>query len=369
MVKAAKELYAILDENLGWKKPRLDCFTKMLMAMFVVKTINLKSISVQFDSDEKIDSRYKRLQRFFRFFIPDFNLIAKFIYKWFNLGNGKHYLIVDRTNWKLGKTNINVLMLSVSYGGISIPLLWMNLGRAGNSNTQQRIDLMDRFIKLFGVTHIAGLLGDREFIGKRWFQYLITNKISLFIRIKYDTKVPNSRGKMISVKKLYSNLKPGQVRVSRKKINLWGSMLYLSAARDLNGLLKVVASEEKPEMTLQIYLIRQEIETLFGCLKTRGFRFEDTHMTDTDRIDKLIVLLAIGFCWSYKVGEWLHDNVEPIKLKSHNRRAVSMFRYGLDFIRNAISKLSRKYKDFKICLSLLKLPDKTEKTVPLEMAA
>jgi len=58
MVKAAKELYAILDENLGWKKPRLDCFTKMLMAMFVVKTINLKSISVQFDSDAKIDSRY-----------------------------------------------------------------------------------------------------------------------------------------------------------------------------------------------------------------------------------------------------------------------------------------------------------------------
>ena len=44
-------------------------------------------------------------------------------------------------------------------------------------------------------------------------------------------------------------------------------MLYLSAARDLKGLLKVVTSEEKPAMSLQIYLIRQEIETLFGCFK------------------------------------------------------------------------------------------------------
>ena len=80
-----------------------------------------------------------------------------------------------------------------------------------------------------------------------------------------------------------------------KEDKYMGSMLYLSVARDLKGLLKVVTSEEKPAMSLQIYLIRQEIETLFGCLKTCGFRFEDTHMTDTDRIDKLIVLLAIGF--------------------------------------------------------------------------
>jgi hypothetical protein len=221
----------------------------------------------------------------------------------------------------------------------------------------------------FGITCVAGILGDREFIGQKWFQYLIKNKISMFIRIKYDAKVPNSRGKMVSVKKLYAGLKPGQVRVSRKKVNLWGSMLYLSAAKDLDGLLKVIASEEKPATSLQIYLIRQEIETLFGCLKTRGFRFEDTHMTDPDRIDKLIVLLAIGFCWSYKVGEWLHENIQPIKLKSHNRRAISMFRYGLDFIRDVISKLSRRYKDFKICLRLLKRPDMSDEMAHLEVVS
>jgi hypothetical protein len=45
MGKAAKELYAILNDNLGWKKPRLDCFSKMLIAMFAVKTINLKAIA------------------------------------------------------------------------------------------------------------------------------------------------------------------------------------------------------------------------------------------------------------------------------------------------------------------------------------
>lgn len=41
---------------------------------------------------------------------------------------------------------------------------------------------------------------------------------------------------------------------------------------------------------------RWEIEILFGCLKTRGFRMEDTHITDPDKIEKLVFVLAITFC-------------------------------------------------------------------------
>ena len=37
-----------------------------------------------------------------------------------------------------------------------------------------------------------------------------------------------------------------------------------------------------------LYQRRWEIETLFGCLKTRGFRMEDTHMTAPEKIEKLL---------------------------------------------------------------------------------
>ena len=40
---------------------------------------------------------------------------------------------------------------------------------------------------------------------------------------------------------------------------------------------------------------RWQIETLFGCLKTRGFNFEDTHLTDPERLSKLLGLLALAF--------------------------------------------------------------------------
>ena len=53
---------------------------------------------------------------------------------------------MDRTNWQWGKKNINILMLSITYKGIAIPLFWSLLDKKGNSNTSERIALMERFI-------------------------------------------------------------------------------------------------------------------------------------------------------------------------------------------------------------------------------
>ncbi|WP_265578869.1 hypothetical protein [Psychrobacter sanguinis] len=42
------------------------------------------------------------------------------IYRLFGLG--KVTLTIDRTNWKWGKSNLNIFMLGVVYKGIAIPL-------------------------------------------------------------------------------------------------------------------------------------------------------------------------------------------------------------------------------------------------------
>jgi hypothetical protein len=72
----------------------------------------------------------------------------------------------------LGCFNINFLVLSVVHEGIAFPVLWLFLQKKGNSNTKERMQLIDRFIQVFGVEKIDCLLGDREFIGETWFAYL-----------------------------------------------------------------------------------------------------------------------------------------------------------------------------------------------------
>jgi IS4 transposase len=53
----------------------------------------------------------------------------------------------------------------------------------------------------------------------------------------------------------------------------------------------------------EAYRQRWEIETLFGCLKTRGFCLEATRVSEPERLKKMMALLALSFCWAIKVGE------------------------------------------------------------------
>jgi len=57
--------------------------------------------------------------------------------------------------------------------------------KTGNSNTDERILLINRFIELFGVGKIDGYLADREFIGTEFVRYLIKNEIKLRIRMQH----------------------------------------------------------------------------------------------------------------------------------------------------------------------------------------
>jgi hypothetical protein len=352
------ELADILNESLKWNKARIDCFAKMLLALFTVKTINLTELSCAFMSNALQESRYKRLVRFFRLFNIDFNVIAEIIFKLFMFNEGNYYLTMDRTNWQWGKSKINVLMLGIVYKGVAIPIYWELLNKKGNSDTEERIKLIQKFIDKFGKTRIEGLLADREFVGHNWFEWLIKEQLPFYIRIKNNTISSNDKGLSVDIDGLFYKLEIGKKRAINGKRKVFCHDLYLTGLRLTDGDLLIVASNinNKEHDAIEIYAKRWEIETLFSCLKSRGFRFEETHVTNQERIKKLLVLLAIGFCWAHKMGEWRHESKKPIKVKKHGRFAKSFFRYGLDYIREAILKVLVRSDFFRDCLNIIKLP-------------
>lgn len=93
-------------------------------------------------------------------------------------------LSIDRTNWKFGDKNINILMLGVSYKNVAFPIMFKMLDKRGNSNTSERIALVQDFIDCFGIECIDSLLVDRAFVGEQWLEFHNTNNIRYFIRIR-----------------------------------------------------------------------------------------------------------------------------------------------------------------------------------------
>lgn len=91
---------------------------------------------------------------------------------------------MDRTHWKWGKMDINILMTSVVCGTVAIPLIWKFLPKKGNSNLAERIEVVKKFIFIFGQSVIMDLAADREFVSSEWFKWLDEQKIPFSIRIK-----------------------------------------------------------------------------------------------------------------------------------------------------------------------------------------
>lgn len=338
-MKYISELVEILGQQLSWHKSRLDCFGQMLLALFMVRSVNLSEIAVAMPGEALIESRYKRVKRFFSGFIFPFEPISRWIYLLFFSQSQSVYLAIDRTNWFWGKAKINIFMLSVCYEGLAIPLFWTLLDKAGTTTAKEQINLISRFIALFGKEPIQGVLADREFPNKALIAWLVEENIPFYLRIKGNMDVCIGKKKFKTSPQLFSHLAPFQQQVFGIRVHVFGQPLYLAGSKNSRDELMIVVTNKNPKNAIACYLRRWEIETLFCALKSRGWRFEETHIVDQSRIEKLIALLAIGFVWAHKIGEG-RAQLRPIplkKLRNQKRPQNSFFRLGLDTLRDFLT--------------------------------
>lgn len=152
----------------------------------------------------------------------------------------------------------------------------------------------------------------------------------------------NARGEMRTARGLFWHQKQGEVYALGKRTVFSGGSgaslsLFVSGQRLPNGDFLIVMSNRESAI-LERYGKRWGIETLFGCLKKRGFNLEATHVTATLRLSRLLAVLTLAFCWAYVSGRWLFAQ-KPWQTKKHGRLTVSLFRAGLDWLQSILMPL------------------------------
>jgi hypothetical protein len=253
----------------------------------------------------------------------------------------------------LGCFSINFLVLSVVHQGTAFPIFWAFLPKKGSSNTEERIELLNRFIAHFGTLKIDCLLADREFIGKEWFGYLKRHHIPFHIRIKRDMNIARTNGRFSPASNFFRSLPLSTFCTLHGPRLICGHLLWVTGMRLPDGEYAVVVSDSQSEEVMEQYKRRWKIEVLFEALKSRGFNFEDTHLKDEKRLNTLFAVLAVAFCWAYHVGAWRHQ-IKPVRIKKHQRPAKSIFRYGFDWIRHTLFNPQDKLELLTHVLNLLR---------------
>lgn len=265
-------------------------------------------------------------------------------------------LVIDRTNWKLGAKNINLLTLGYIWNDIHIPLLWKQLNKQGNSNLKDRKSLFKQAISLCHI-HDAMLLADREFIGDKWFSFLLQNRIHFMIRLKaeqykrlIDSTIPVRFDKL--KRKASGGRKLAHTTIVVKGYTLNYIILKNPQNNPEEPLLYFLTNRSTAARSkrLQVYLKRWAIETFFRHLKSNGFNLEDINFKDDDKIELMMALTCMAYCFSIKAAQGKNRQKMKTYASGQKYLAISTFRMGTAEFERQIFCL----KDFikHICLIL-----------------
>ena len=362
----SKYLSLSLEGHISLWRTRRETLVWLVMLIIQTGTVSLWRLAGHVDTRAKTLSVHRRFERFFQYVRLDGTSVARLIVHLMGLKGKPWHLTLDRTNWKFGRCHINILMLGVIHEKICIPLFWVLLDKAGNSNAQERTDLMGRLNGTFADQPVASLSGDREFIGERWMGWLERQGIPFVLRLKENMHVWNESHVPVKLSVHAAHLKKRRSRILKGTWHLGQdpskatTPISVAMMRLKTGeMLIVAASRIRIKTALPTYRNRWGIETLFSALKTRGLGLEDTHMTAPHKLATLMSVLAIAFCLAYKTGLWA-ARMKPPRRKSHGRLQRSLFSIGLNAFRKAMVKMAEpEINDYIAALFKPKIPRKT----------
>jgi precorrin-6B methylase 2 len=328
-----------LKENIQGSRHAIKLIAKFVVALLKTRTSNLVKIANAVETEAESNSVYRQFQRF----LKNENEVSINYLKFLKI-EGKLKVLIDRTEWKFGETWINILTLSVAYKQAAIPICWEVVNRKGNATALEHTAIIKKLVEALGVDRIERVYGDREFGSAELFAYLIGEGIDFHIRLKTS----HLSGKK-SFRQIWENAAERVKLRGKVKIAVFGLEVYVSCVKyqkDGKTEYLIVASKAHNKYAIEEYKVRWQIETMFGCLKSRGFNFEETHLRQPEKISKLLMLLGLGLCLAMLMGELQVEILKRVKMKikKNQRYAKSLFRIGLDALQNVLFNRDKEKK-------------------------
>ncbi len=171
-------------------KRHIKLVSRLIIGLLKLSDSKLSNWSKAMSGEAQLSSKYRCLQRFLSVF--RFSGQIYFEVVWGLCGcESEVYLSLDRTEWKMRGVWVQVLMLSILYDGVSIPLLWQCSTRHGHSSHITKKALFHCFQKWISLKtgQQVWLCSDREFGNKDFFEDCKKAGVNACVRLKKNTLV------------------------------------------------------------------------------------------------------------------------------------------------------------------------------------
>lgn len=332
--KALAQMYQ--KEPKGYPAKQLNVLAAMISGIVGSRRTNYPQIASKVPDLTQMESRVKRFLRF----INDVDAEQEIHWIPFaaellaNLSAFTLVLIMDGSEVGCGCLS---LLVSVQYRGRALPIGWLLVaGNKGHFVEEQHIQLLAAVQKLVPAEADVIFLGDGEFDGVQ-----LQERLDEF-GWKYACRTASNAilydGEEFSFQDLV--LQPGmclclqEVSFTRKR---YGPLLAVAWWRkDYQEPIYLVSNMDLMEEVCTWYQKRFRIETFFSDQKNRGFHLHKSHLSEPQRLAKLMIAACLAYIWIVYLGvQAVQKNYLPF-IHRTDRCDLSLFQLGLRLLEHLL---------------------------------
>ena len=332
---ALKNAYS--NEPRGNNARRLNILASFIYGIINSRRANLPHIAQELPNQGKEESKVKQLIRFLSnkyvtlefFFLPFAEKLLE------SLASEPLVLVIDGST--VGRDCVT-LMVSVVYQGRALPLLWTTRkGKKGHFPEAMHIELIEAVHQLIPEGRDVVVLGDGEFDGIQWLATLEKFNWRYVCRTAHNSVFYQEDKRFLSHEICpQQGQKRGieKVQFTEQKYGFVTAIAWWE--RGYKKPIYLVSNFETAKDACFWYKKRFRIETFFSDQKSRGFNLQKSHLSDPERLTRLLIASSLAYIWIIYLAEHAINEGWQELIDRRKRTDLSLFQLGLRVLKRLL---------------------------------
>ena len=261
--------------------------------------------------------------------VPEFYrpLITQAIQAW----EGQNvFIILDGCG--VNHEQLQFFRMSLSHCYRALPLAWMTIAGAGLVQVEACASLFDQVRQILPAVASVTFLADRGFRDTDWAETCLNLGWNYLIRVANNTYVTLADGRQVSIQHLgvphgrsryFTN-----VRLTKGKPFVCNLMVTWTTPKKPGEKPELCAVMTNLRPCHQHLKKRMHVEESFRDDKSGSFDLEATKLRDPERLNHLLLAVAVAVLWIYEIGEQVLRQGKRTEIDPGYKRQLSVFQIG-----------------------------------------
>jgi hypothetical protein len=255
-----------------------------------------------------------------------------------------------------------IFRVSLQHGSRAIPLAWTIVEGKGLVKVNKLKSMLEKVQRLLkNRVKSVTFLADAGFRDCNWAQLCEKLGWNYAIRIACNTYITMPDGtsdRLDNLVPVNCNRYFQSALLTREaKLRTNVSVTWTTDKQGQAEMVAIITNQVACRSRLREYDRRMSIEQSFRDDKSGGFDMEHTRLKHAERIDHLLLAIAIATLWCHEVGEFVLKQGETLRCQVDpaHERTLSLFQIGLRWLKRTLATGLLFLPNFKAVLSNLKL--------------